>query len=79
MKPLFQQISLSVTGNLPLMQHFPGLYLFIVLIVTFVSESRVMLALYSIGWGLPAILVVCYAVARASFSEEDIGDDILTR
>jgi hypothetical protein len=47
------------------------LYLFVVLIVTFVSESRVMLALYSIGWGLPALLILLYSLTRATLSEID--------
>nr|QEY08359.1 calcitonin [Phenacoccus solenopsis] len=43
-----------------------GLYLHTILVVTFLTESRVMGCLYIIGWGIPAVLVVLYAVCRSS-------------
>ncbi|XP_065213122.1 calcitonin gene-related peptide type 1 receptor-like isoform X5 [Planococcus citri] len=41
-----------------------GLYLYTILVVTFLTESRVMACLYGIGWGMPAILVALYAYLR---------------
>ena len=48
-----------------------GVYLFVVLIVTFVSESRVLLGLCTLGWGVPALLVLIYAILRANSSVEE--------
>ena len=49
-----------------------GVYLFVVLIVTFVSESRVLAGLSTLGWGVPAVLVGLYALCRGlSTSQAD--------
>ncbi|XP_039281603.1 calcitonin gene-related peptide type 1 receptor isoform X2 [Nilaparvata lugens] len=49
-----------------------GLYLHTLLVVTFLTESRVMPLLYFIGWGVPAILVLIYAAMRSSLREEKL-------
>ncbi|XP_071746259.1 diuretic hormone receptor isoform X2 [Lepeophtheirus salmonis] len=41
-----------------------GLYLFIILIVTFVSENKVFKLLLALGWGLPFLLILTYASVR---------------
>ncbi|XP_059093094.1 diuretic hormone receptor-like isoform X2 [Tigriopus californicus] len=46
-----------------------GLYLFVVLIVTFISESRVLIGLCTLGWIFPGVLVLLYALLRAFSSE----------
>lgn len=48
-----------------------GLYLFVVLIVTFISESRVLIGLCSLGWVFPAILVSIYALLRGFAAKDD--------
>lgn len=45
-----------------------GLYLYIVLVVTFVSEKRVKQGLYMLGWGLPFLVILAYLIARGAFS-----------
>ncbi|XP_022697774.1 calcitonin gene-related peptide type 1 receptor-like [Varroa jacobsoni] len=42
-----------------------GLYLHTVLVFSFVSEKRLIYYLYLIGWVLPAIIIIAYAVPRA--------------
>ncbi|XP_046674584.1 LOW QUALITY PROTEIN: calcitonin gene-related peptide type 1 receptor-like [Homalodisca vitripennis] len=49
-----------------------GLYLHTLLVVTFVTETKVMPFLYPIGWGVPALLVALYAVLRSSRREEKL-------
>jgi hypothetical protein len=46
-----------------------GLYLFVILILTFVSEHKVLIGLNCLGWGVPVVLVIAYAVPRALSSE----------
>ncbi|CAG0880207.1 unnamed protein product [Cyprideis torosa] len=41
-----------------------GLYLHTLLVFAFVSEEKVIRYLYAVGWGLPAIIVTIYGVAR---------------
>ena len=53
-----------------------GLYLFIILIFTFVSEKRVKLSLYFIGWGLPLAVILVYVVCRASLAEPEDANTI---
>jgi len=45
-----------------------GLYLFIVLVVTFISEKKIKFLLYSLGWGLPVIVINAYFAIRYEFS-----------
>ncbi|XP_073985669.1 calcitonin gene-related peptide type 1 receptor-like isoform X2 [Rhodnius prolixus] len=49
-----------------------GLYLHTLLVVTFVTESKVMPFLHLIGWGVPAILVTIYAILRMSNKEDSV-------
>ncbi|KAG8323973.1 hypothetical protein J6590_103495 [Homalodisca vitripennis] len=49
-----------------------GLYLHTLLVVTFVTKTKVMPFLYPIGWGVPALLVALYAVLRSSRREEKL-------
>lgn len=42
-----------------------GLYLFVVLYKTFVSEGSVKVCLIIIGWVVPLALIVIYAITRA--------------
>ncbi|CAH0393748.1 unnamed protein product [Bemisia tabaci] len=49
-----------------------GVYLYTLLVVTFMTESLVMPILYIIGWGIPAVLVTLYAFFRSSLREETI-------
>ncbi|XP_067131704.1 calcitonin gene-related peptide type 1 receptor-like isoform X2 [Centruroides vittatus] len=46
-----------------------GLYLHVLLVVAFLSESKVLIWLYFLGWGFPVVLIVAYAVARSRHSE----------
>ncbi|KAG8325562.1 hypothetical protein J6590_064343 [Homalodisca vitripennis] len=55
-----------------------GLYLHTLLVVTFVTETKVMPFLYPIGWGVPALLVALYAVLRSSRREEKLQCIILS-
>ena len=48
-----------------------GLYLYIVLVVTFVSEKRVKQGLYVLGWGVPFLVILAYLIARGAFSSEE--------
>ena len=48
-----------------------GLYLYIVLVVTFVSEKRVKQGLYVLGWGVPFLVILAYLIARGAFSSGD--------
>ncbi|XP_059097842.1 diuretic hormone receptor-like isoform X2 [Tigriopus californicus] len=46
-----------------------GLYLFVVLIVTFISESRVLIGLCTLGWVCPGVLILLYVLLRTLSSE----------
>merc|ERR1712156_146547 len=48
-----------------------GLYLFIVLVVTFISEKKIKLILYTLGWGLPVVLIMAFLLIRIIFSTEE--------
>nr|XP_024218724.1 calcitonin gene-related peptide type 1 receptor-like isoform X3 [Halyomorpha halys] len=47
-----------------------GLYLYTLLVVTFLTESKVMVCLYLIGWGVPALIVSAYASLRISTNKD---------
>lgn len=47
-----------------------GVYLHTVLVITFLTESKVMMGLYLIGWGFPALLIIIYAIVRATNFED---------
>lgn len=49
-----------------------GLYLHILLVIAFLSESKVMIWLYILGWGFPVILILVYTLARSSNAENII-------
>ncbi|XP_025417453.1 calcitonin gene-related peptide type 1 receptor-like isoform X3 [Sipha flava] len=49
-----------------------GLYLHTLLVVTFLTESKVMPFLHTIGWGIPAVLVSTYAGLRTITTGETI-------
>lgn len=49
-----------------------GLYLHTLLVVTFLTESKVMPFLHTIGWGIPALLVSTYAVLRTATPGETL-------
>ncbi|XP_024085660.1 calcitonin gene-related peptide type 1 receptor-like isoform X2 [Cimex lectularius] len=49
-----------------------GLYLHTLLVVTFVTESKVMPVLHLIGWGVPALLVTVYASLRVSTKDDTL-------
>eukprot|EP00096_Caligus_rogercresseyi_P007861 TRINITY_DN25999_c0_g1_i1.p1 TRINITY_DN25999_c0_g1~~TRINITY_DN25999_c0_g1_i1.p1 ORF type:complete len:204 (+),score=19.83 TRINITY_DN25999_c0_g1_i1:192-803(+) len=44
-----------------------GLYLFIILIVTFVSENKVFKLLLAVGWLFPLVLIITYAAFRWAY------------
>ncbi|KAL1121967.1 hypothetical protein AAG570_003375, partial [Ranatra chinensis] len=47
-----------------------GLYLHTLLVVTFITESKVMRLLYLVGWGVPALLVAIYGVLRSTLAQD---------
>ncbi|KAL5234415.1 hypothetical protein ACI65C_001825 [Semiaphis heraclei] len=49
-----------------------GLYLHTLLVVTFLTESKVMPFLHTIGWGIPALLVSTYAALRTATPGETL-------
>lgn len=49
-----------------------GLYLHTLLVVTFLTESKVMPFLHTIGWGIPALLVSTYAALRTATTGETL-------
>ncbi len=62
---------LLLSQNAHFFSSFSGLYLFVVLVVTFVSESRTLIGLCFLGWGVPFVLVSVYVGLRASAAGED--------
>ncbi|KAL4149172.1 hypothetical protein QTP88_003172 [Uroleucon formosanum] len=51
-----------------------GLYLHTLLVVTFLTESKVMPFLHTIGWGIPALLVSMYAALRTATPGETLQE-----
>ncbi|BES94463.1 receptor [Nesidiocoris tenuis] len=49
-----------------------GLYLHTLLVITFVTESKVMPILHLVGWGIPALLVAIYTSLRASSKDDTL-------
>ena len=47
------------------------MYLLLILVKTFISERRVIIAFSVLGWGVPAALVLSYALLRALSAEEE--------
>ncbi|XP_050436579.1 calcitonin gene-related peptide type 1 receptor-like [Adelges cooleyi] len=49
-----------------------GLYLHTLLVVTFITETKVMPFLHTIGWGVPALLVSTYVTVRTNTPGETL-------
>ena len=50
----------------------PGMYLLLILVCkTFISERRIIMAFSALGWGVPAALVLSYALLRALSAEKE--------
>ncbi|XP_050533599.1 calcitonin gene-related peptide type 1 receptor-like isoform X2 [Daktulosphaira vitifoliae] len=49
-----------------------GLYLHTLLVVTFLTETKVMPLLHIVGWGIPALLVTIYVIVRTNTPGETL-------
>ncbi|KAG1650523.1 Calcitonin gene-related peptide type 1 receptor [Nymphon striatum] len=48
-----------------------GFFLFSILVSAFLTEEKLMIWIYAIGWGAPAVLTTIYAVVRATNSPSE--------